>query len=247
MKHLLLLLCIFPFLLCAQAKDSLYIEAFYPETHKGLAFSVEQAIVPTILIGLGVYSSKDKTWNEEIQKRAQKWNGDTSVEDVLMFLPGASIYTLDWGGVKSKHNFMDKTVIATTTAALTIGSIYLLKKVSTVERPDGSSPYSFPSGHTAVAFAGAELLWQEYRHHSVWYGIAGYGIATGTGFLRIYNNTHWFSDVLAGAGIGILSAKAAYWLYPSIRKLYNKKEAGHISIVPYGNSSSFGLSLVARF
>ena len=30
----------------------------------------------------------------------------------------------------------------------------------------------------------------------------------------MYNNRHWLTDVAAGAGIGILSTKIAYWLYP---------------------------------
>ena len=41
------------------------------------------------------------------------------------------------------------------------------------------------------------------------------------GFLRMYNNKHWLSDVVAGAGIGIMSTKIAYWIYPVIkRKLF---------------------------
>ena len=39
-----------------------------------------------------------------------------------------------------------------------------------------------------------------------------------------YNNRHWFTDVVAGAGIGILSAKAGYWLYPTINKLLASKK-----------------------
>ena len=50
-------------------------------------------------------------------------------------------------------------------------------------------------------------MWQEYKDVSVWYGISGYIVATGTGFFRIYNNKHWLTDVAAGAGIGILIDK----------------------------------------
>ena len=32
--------------------------------------------------------------------------------------------------------------------------------------------------------------------------------------MRMYNNRHWASDVLAGAGVGILSASLTYWLAP---------------------------------
>jgi hypothetical protein len=41
-----------------------------------------------------------------------------------------------------------------------------------------------PFGHTANAFASAEFLWQEYKDVSIWYGISGYIIASGTGVLE---------------------------------------------------------------
>jgi len=40
--------------------------------------------------------------------------------------------------------------------------------------------------------------------------VGGYTIATLTGFMRVLNNRHWISDVLVGAGIGILSADLGY-------------------------------------
>jgi membrane-associated phospholipid phosphatase len=40
--------------------------------------------------------------------------------------------------------------------------------------------------------------------------------------VRVYNDKHWFSDVAAGAGIGILSAKMAYWLHPLIKNVIFK-------------------------
>jgi membrane-associated phospholipid phosphatase len=98
-----------------------------------------------------------------------------------------------------------------------------------VERPDGSSNNSFPSGHTANAFMGAEFLYQEYKDVSPWYGIAGYVVATGTGLFRMYNNRHWFSDVVAGAGFGILSTKVAYWIYPWMKEKIFKEKTKNIA------------------
>jgi membrane-associated phospholipid phosphatase len=64
------------------------------------------------------------------------------------------------------------------------GSVLGLKSLAKVERPDGSANNSFPSGHTATAFCGAEFLWQEYKDVNILYGISGYVVAAGTGFLE---------------------------------------------------------------
>lgn len=248
MRALVVLLCCFPFIARAVAPhDSVSVVAKYETTAEGIDFHPRQLILPAALVGLGVYGAIDGTWNNDIRSKTVKWKGDTMIDDILVFAPGASVYLLDWCGIDSKHAFWDKTVIASTAAVLSLGTSSLLKECARVQRPDGDSHRSFPSQHTAVAFAGAELLWQEYRHHSVWYGVAGYGVAACVGFLRIYNDKHWASDVLAGAGIGILSAKAAYWLYPSLRTLYGKREGKTLTVIPFGSRSSFGFSLSADF
>ena len=56
----------------------------------------------------------------------------------------------------------------------------------------------------------ATMLHKEYGPRSPWYSIAGYSMATVTGVSRMLNNKHWFSDVLVGAGIGILSVELGY-------------------------------------
>lgn len=86
--------------------------------------------------------------------------------------------------------------------------------------------------HTATAFMGAAFLWEEYKDASVWIGITGYAIASGTAFLRMYNNKHWFADVVAGAGIGILGTKIACFVFPFVNKiLFNESNASTESVI----------------
>ena len=238
----LIILALFPFLLVAQTPEN---NDTIVQTQAS-SFNSQQLIVPGALVALSMYGSV--YWDKNIQKQTVKWNGNTSIDDALVFVPGASVYLLDWCGISSKHNFTDKTVIAATTAAITLGTTFFLKETTNVMRPDGSNNKSFPSMHTAVAFAGAELLRQEYKDQSAWYGIAGYGVAASCGFLRVYNNKHWFSDILVGAGVGILSTRAAYWMFPSLKKLYSSDDGQkEMSILPFVSENGIGFGLSARF
>lgn len=62
------------------------------------------------------------------------------------------------------------------------------------------------------------MLTKEYRHKSPWAGIGAYAVAATTGLMRMANNKHWLSDVLTGAGIGILSTELGYCLADLIFK-----------------------------
>jgi membrane-associated phospholipid phosphatase len=76
----------------------------------------------------------------------------------------------------------------------------------------------FPSGHTANAFRGAEIVHQELKFSHPILSYSGYVVATGVGLLRIYNKDHFLSEVIAGAGLGILSTKLTYWLFEKIKE-----------------------------
>lgn len=66
---------------------------------------------------------------------------------------------------------------------------------------------SFPSGHTTAAFALSTVLAD--RIDNIWATVLLYGVASLTGFARMYNNQHWFSDVVIGAGAGFLGGHHA--------------------------------------
>jgi hypothetical protein len=65
---------------------------------------------------------------------------------------------------------------------------------------------SFPSGHTAVAFAAATVFAMEYKDKP-FIPVLAYGAATMIGVSRITENKHWATDVLVGAALGFLSGR----------------------------------------
>jgi membrane-associated phospholipid phosphatase len=140
------------------------------------------------------------------------------IDNYLQYSPALAVYALNAAGIKGRHNFRDRTIIYLVANGIMGAAVLSLKHFIRAPRPDGSANDGFPSGHSGTAFAAAEFMRQEYIDRSPWYGIAGYTLGAGTGFLRIYNDKHWFSEVITGAGIGILATKAAYWLYPAIER-----------------------------
>lgn len=210
-------------------------------------FKPVQLIVPATLIGVGVIGLESdwlKYQNREIREELQE-NIDHkfTIDDFSQYAPIAAVYGLDLLGVKGKHDAIDQTIILATAYTLMGVSVNSLKTITKVERPDGSSRNSFPSGHTATAFMGAELLRREYWDVSPWIGVAGYAVAAGTGFFRMYNNRHWLTDVIAGAGIGILSVEAAYWLYPTIsRTFFHKRYLKNVYLSPYASPQEKGVA-----
>jgi len=212
-------------------------------------------IVPAVMTGYGfaaVWSKGLQDVNKNIQDAV--WTNNphdrNHIDDYLRFVPAVAVYGLNLAGVKGKNNLRDRTMILALSTVIMGGTVFTLKH--TVREPlpgqhDSTGYGSFPSGHSAEAFMAAEFLWQEYRDRSPWYGIAGYACAAATGYLRLYNNQHWFSDVVAGAGIGIGSAKLAYWIYPKIKKVLFKDKPMHSMVLPFYRSRTFGLQLVSRF
>lgn len=192
----------------AQSKDS--ISSQKPKDK----ISYKQCIVPTALITSGALLM-NSALNDDLQKNANNFFGEdfqTSVDNYLPFVPVAQIYLGKIIGLKPKNNFKQQTiniVVANVIGAAVFSSLkYPVKE----ERPDQSNNLSFPSGHTSIAFTNAALLYYEYKDSNIWYASSGFLFATATGILRIANNKHYISDVLAGAGIGIASGLiVSYW------------------------------------
>jgi len=212
----------FPILFCLLVTESMMAQEVVPQDsltdvcgteHN---FKAKQLIVPGALIAAGsvgiAFHDKLGEWGA---------GNHTKVDNYIQYIPAAASVFLGCCGVKHKHNFGERILITATAYAVEIALVNGLKYSVRETRPEGVDRKSFPSGHTATVFTGAELVRKEYGWGA---GSAAYAIAVATGVLRVYNNKHWCNDVLAGAGIGILSANVAYWLYPLEKKLFKSKK-----------------------
>ena len=135
----------------------------------------------------------------------------TGIDDYTQFFGPAMTVGLKLGGYEGRSDWPRLLASAAASYAIMAGFVNGIKYSAKEMRPDGSTANSWPSGHTATSFVGATLLHKEYGlTRSPWWSVAGYGVATATGVMRVLNNRHWISDVMSGAGIGIMSTELGY-------------------------------------
>ena len=224
-----------------------------PQEIRPVKFISASFIAPVVLIGYGfaaVYTNGafnriDLNTKAELQEDHSKFAAH--VDNYLQFAPALAVYGLNLSGVKGKHKLFDASMMYITSVAIMGLSTHFVKQGVHRLRPDNSGNNSFPSGHTASAFAAAEFLYQEYKDVSPWIGYGGYFVATATGTLRLYNNRHWVSDVVAGAGFGIASTKISYLIYPYIKRIFTGKCVQNLSLVPAKLDGNNGFAASYRF
>lgn len=183
-------------------------------------FNRKQIILPLSLMATGttilLTEKRDVTVKEN--KNFLAFGG--YLEDYAQFAPHLSVYALEWVGMQPKTDFWNRTAILAKSQLIVLGSTYLLKTTIKEPRPDGSNQYGFPSGHAATAFSGATMLSMEYGEDYPWVPYIAYSVASGVSFLRVTHDKHYWSDIIFGAGLGILSTKIAYWTH---QYRWNKK------------------------
>lgn len=122
--------------------------------------------------------------------------GNIGVYGLVGTAAAVPVYTGDWEGLKQAI-----FSVASASAAGLAG-----KAVIDAERPDGSGHDSFPSNHTANAFAAATMLTLRYGRE---FALPAYGIAALTGVARVEADKHYWKDVAAGAAIGLIAG----WIF----------------------------------
>ncbi|HEX7367638.1 MAG TPA: phosphatase PAP2 family protein [Pelobium sp.] len=227
-----------------QIKDSIQTS---PQPYATQKFS--SYIAPAVLLSYGTISLlgsnfiRDLDFSTHFELKEDHPNFNVKLDNYMRYAPLVAVYGLDLIGIKAKHSFADRSASLLLSAAIMVTTVSTLKGITNRLRPNGTNNHSYPSGHTATAFMLAEFLNQEYKDRSVWFGIAGYSLAAGTGVFRMYNKAHWISDVVAGAGFGMLATKLAYLAYPKIKKLVLPNSTTNFTLTPSYQQGTAGFSL----
>lgn len=213
---------------------------------KSVAFR-RAVIAPVLFTAAGLSTlDDDNDDNYEIQEERNRHipNFRHHADDYLQHSPILVVYGLNWLGVKGKNDFANRTAILIKSEVMVGILTFSLKRITAVPRPDTRELTSFPSGHTAQAFAAATFMAKEYGHKSIWYSIGAYTVATGVGAMRIMNNRHWLSDVLVGAGIGILSTNLVYLTHQY--RWGKKNKVGQTSVMPFFDGQTGMVNIIHR-
>lgn len=141
--------------------------------------------------------------------RAQQVHGN-GVDNVLEYVPYATVLTLKACGVESRGDWRGLAAATVMSFVVSAGTTQIMKHCIDERRPDGTDRRSFPSGHSAIAFAGATVLHHEYGHVSPWISVGGYAVAAVTAADRVRRRRHYWHDVAAGAAIGVLATELTY-------------------------------------
>lgn len=145
----------------------------------------------------------------------------------LSFTAGAAWYALlalaffrdKREGLKLIHGIALPLTIAGATVELPLKSFFRRRRpfiaiiqAIVIGRKPGS--WSFPSGHSAVAFAGA-WLFSQHMPRRTWLFYLAAGLV---GFSRIYLGNHYPGDVASGSLLGTLFAMLVRWLMLNLRR-----------------------------
>ena len=206
-------------------------------------FNPKSLILPASLITVGAVGTAIDGMNDfhlfSRKESVKKIHIDDYMEWGMLAWP----FVCDLMG-KEKHNWVDQLCLVVLAEGLNAGMTRTLKYTVNETRPDGA-PYSFPSGHTANAFLGAHMAYKEFKDSNPWLAYSGYALATLVAGSRLYNNRHWVSDVLAGAGFGILSVELSYLIYFPVRnavaRRINTRGAKNLVISPVVSEQGGGL------
>jgi len=138
--------------------------------------------------------------------RRAKWLGESA--DVIgghyVIVPAAACLYAAGRWSDGHQRFRDWTYDLGQVTLITVGYTMAIKFATRRLRPDGSKHDSFPSGHTANAFAWAYVA---DHYGGAWMGAGAYATAGLIGIGRMERNAHHLSDVVGGAALGYIVSR----------------------------------------
>jgi hypothetical protein len=119
-----------------------------------------------------------------------------------LFATSVGVYA--FGRIKDQPKVSHVGMDLIQSLAVSEALVQSLKYTTRRERPDGSGRNSFPSGHAADTFAFATAL----ERHLGWKGaVPAYIFSSYVAMSRLPADRHWLSDVVFGAGVGIIAGR----------------------------------------
>ena len=159
-----------------------------------------------VLAGGGAAAAVAHIWDDDLADEVEtsvRFNdalqpGNAYGSFPMQVVVGVGIYSAGWLFDSSKLAVAGADVMR----AQLVSQVWVQALKFTVQRtrPDGSDDYSFPSGHSASAFATAAVL---QRHFGWKLGVPAYVVAGYVATARVHDNRHYLSDVVFGAAMGI--------------------------------------------
>jgi membrane-associated phospholipid phosphatase len=139
------------------ANDSIQERTFRP-TH---------LIAPAVLIAVGSVGVSNGWFcsvKNDVRDGLQELRGDCrfKADDYLQYVPVVANLGLGFVGAKAKHSFKERVAVTATAYAAMGAMVNIVKYTVREKRPGSETRNSFPSGHTATALMGAELVRGEY-------------------------------------------------------------------------------------
>ncbi|SNR42932.1 phosphatase PAP2 family protein [Hymenobacter mucosus] len=214
---------------------------------------VWRTAIPVVFVGLG-YLSRNENVLDEMKEVVHEETHEhfphfhTSLDNYSRHAPVWAAYGLYALGMHGQRGVVPFTAIYGLSHALSSGVVSGLKHVGGTRRPDDPADFSsFPSAHTAEAFMTATLLYEQFGHTRPWLAAGGYTVAAATGAMRMLNNRHWITDVVAGASIGFLSAETVWRLYPAAARLLPGHLEEKLLLMPtYVPGGAVGFTLAVK-
>jgi membrane-associated phospholipid phosphatase len=238
-----------------------YVKGYFTDTGKIVASPVNWGGNDWLKAGLIIGATSGLYFADadirDFAQRNQSSTGDkgatigNALGNPLYTLPPLALFYL-YGHINEDPKARRTSLLAVESLAISGVFTWTLKLAAQRPRPfTGETPTtwngpslkmadtSFPSGHTTAAFSVASVLAEEYGNNPFVPPIA-YGLATLTGFARIYDNKHWASDVFLGGAIGYFVGKA-------VVSYHTAEKDAPLKILPTVSQQGFGLMAEYRF